>query len=287
MKNYDVVIIGSGIAGMTAGIYLKRNNIDVLIIENDTPGGQLNRSNTIENYPGYVSIDGPNLAYNIYNQVNKLNVEYLFDDVFNVDFDNNIIKTKNEEIKYKYLIIATGRSPKKLDILSSYEGNGISYCAVCDGGLYKNRDVLVVGGGNSAIEEAIFLSNICKNVTVMHRNNNLRADLNEIEKAKKIKNINILLNEEIKQVEEENDKFIINNKVIIDGIFVCIGYIPNSKIFNLNKDNDYIVVDNNYKTNIDNVYAVGDIIKKEVYQLTTATSEATIASIDIIKKLNN
>jgi len=160
MKEYDVVIIGSGIAGMTAGIYLKRNNINCLIIENDAPGGQLNRSNTIENYPGYVNIDGPSLAYNIYNQVTKLGVEYLFDDINSIDYSNNIIKTNDKEIKYKYLIIATGRSPKKLEILNKYEGNGVSYCAICDGNLYKNKDVLVVGGGNSAFEEAIYLSNI-------------------------------------------------------------------------------------------------------------------------------
>ena len=287
MLNHDVVIIGSGIAGMTAGIYLKRNNVDVLIIENEAPGGQLNRSNIIENYPGYVSIDGPNLAYNIYNQVTKLEVNYLFDDITNIDFDNNIIKTSNKEIKYKYLIIATGRSPKKLDILNSYEGNGVSYCAICDGNLYKNKDVLVVGGGNSAFEEAIYLSNICKSVTIMHRNNNLRADTHEIEKVNNANNIKVILNEEINEISEEDDKFVINNKYKVDGIFVCIGYIPNSNLFNLNKENDYLLVDNHYKTNVDNVYAVGDIIKKEVYQLTTATNDATIASIDIIKRINN
>ena len=287
MLNHDVVIIGSGIAGMTAGIYLKRNNVDVLIIENEAPGGQLNRSNIIENYPGYVSIDGPNLAYNIYNQVTKLEVNYLFDDITNIDFDNNIIKTSNKEIKYKYLIIATGRSPKKLDILNSYEGNGVSYCAICDGNLYKNKDVLVVGGGNSAFEEAIYLSNICKSVTIMHRNNNLRADTHEIEKVNNANNIKVILNEEINEISEEDDKFVINNKYKVDGIFVCIGYIPNSNLFNLNKENDYLLVDNHYKTNVDNVYAVGDIIKKEVYQLTIATNDATIASIDIIKRINN
>lgn len=288
MKTHDVVIIGSGIAGMTAGIYLKRNNIDTLIIENDTPGGQLNRSNTIENYPGYINIDGPSLAYNIYNQVNKLKINYLFDNIKEVDFDNNIIKTLNEEIKYKYLIIATGRSPKKLDILSKYEGNGISYCAVCDGALYKNKDVLVIGGGNSAFEESLFLSNICKSVTIMNRSNNLRADIHEIEKASNTKNIKILLNEEIKKIEEDNDnKFIINDKYKVDGIFVCIGYTPNSDLFNLKKENNYIKVDSQYKTNIDNVYAVGDIIKKDVYQLTTATSEATIAALNIIKRIDN
>lgn len=288
MKNHDVVIIGSGIAGMTAGIYLKRNNIDTLIIENDTPGGQLNRSTAIENYPGYVSIDGPSLAYNIYNQVNKLNIEYLFDNIKKIDFKNNIIKTTKEEIKYNYLIIATGRSPKKLDILSIYEGNGISYCAVCDGALYKNKDVLVVGGGNSAFEESLFLSNICNSVTIMNRSNNLRADTHEIEKANNTKNINIVLNEQIEKIEEDNEnRFIINDKYKIDGIFVCIGYIPNSDLFNLEKENNYIKVDSQYRTNIDNVYAIGDIIKKDVYQLTTATSEATIAALNIIKRINN
>jgi len=286
MENHDVVIIGSGIAGMTAGIYLKRNNIDALIIENDAPGGQLNRSNTIENYPGYVNIDGPSLAYNVYNQVSKLNVDYLFDDIENINFNNNFIKTKTREIKYKYLIIATGRSPKKLDILQKYEGNGVSYCAICDGNLYKDKEVLIIGGGNSAFEEALYLSKICKKITIIHRNNNLRADINEIEKVKKTKNIEIVLNEEITNITEEDDKFIINNKYKVDGIFVCIGYIPNSNKFNLQKENDYILVDNHCKTNIDNVYAVGDIIKKDVYQLTTATSDATIASLDIIKRLN-
>ena len=286
MIEHDVVIIGSGIAGMTAGIYLKRNNINCLIIENDAPGGQLNRSNTIENYPGYVSIDGPSLAYNIYNQVNKLEIEYLFDDIINIDYDNNIIKTNNKEVKYKYLIIATGRSPKKLDILNKYEGNGVSYCAICDGNLYKNKDVLVVGGGNSAFEEAMYLSNICNSVTIMHRNDNLRADSHSIDKVSNKENIEIILNEEINNIFEE-DKFIINNKFKVDGIFVCIGYIPNSNIFNIKKENDYIVVDSHYRTNISNVYAVGDVIKKEVYQLTTATNDATIASIDIIKRMNN
>lgn len=286
MIEHDVVIIGSGIAGMTAGIYLKRNNINCLIIENDAPGGQLNRSNAIENYPGYVSIDGPSLAYNIYNQVSKLEIDYLFDDIINIDYDDNIIKTNDKEIKYKYLIIATGRSPKKLDILNKYEGNGVSYCAICDGNLYKNKDVLVVGGGNSAFEEAMYLSNICNSVTIMHRNDNLRADSHSIDKVSNKENIEIILNEEIKNIFEE-DKFIINNKYKVDGIFVCIGYIPNSNIFDLEKENDYIVVDSHYRTNISNVYAIGDVIKKEVYQLTTATNDATIASIDIIKRMNN
>ena len=284
MKKYDVVIIGSGIAGMSAAIYLKRNNKSVLVIENDTPGGQLNRSSLIENYPGYVSISGPDLACNIYNQVNSLNIDYYFGDIKKISFDKNTIYT-DEEVIYKYLIIATGRSPRKLDILNDYIGNGVSYCAICDGSLYKNKDVLVIGGGNTAFNEALYLSKICNSVKIFNRNDLLRADFKEIEDVKKTNNIEVILNEFIRDIIKK-DKFIINNKYYFDGIFVCIGYVPNSKLFDVEKDNDYIVVDSHFKTNIDNVYAVGDVIKKDVYQLVTASSEGAISALDIINRLN-
>lgn len=284
MKKYDVVIIGSGIAGMSAAIYLKRNNKSVLVIENDTPGGQLNRSSLIENYPGYVSISGPDLACNIYNQVSNLNIDYYFGDIKKISFDKNTIYT-DEEVIYKYLIIATGRSPRKLDILNDYIGNGVSYCAICDGSLYKNKDVLVIGGGNTAFNEALYLSKICNSVKIFNRNDLLRADFKEIEDVKKTNNIEVILNEFIRDIIKK-DKFIINNKYYFDGIFVCIGYVPNSKLFDVEKDNDYIVVDSHFKTNIDNVYAVGDVIKKDVYQLVTASSEGATSALDIINRLN-
>ncbi len=284
MKKYDVVIIGSGIAGMSAAIYLKRNNKSVLVIENDTPGGQLNRSSLIENYPGYVSISGPDLACNIYNQVSNLNIDYYFGDIKKISFDKNTIYT-DEEVIYKYLIIATGRSPRKLDILNDYIGNGVSYCAICDGSLYKNKDVLVIGGGNTAFNEALYLSKICNSVKIFNRNDLLRADSKEITDVKKTNNIEVILNEFIRDIIKK-DKFIINNKYYFDGIFVCIGYVPNSKLFDVEKDNDYIVVDSHFKTNIDNVYAVGDVIKKDVYQLVTASSEGVISALDIINRLN-
>lgn len=284
MKKYDVVIIGSGIAGMSAAIYLKRNNKSVLVIENDTPGGQLNRSSLIENYPGYVSISGPDLACNIYNQVNNLNIDYYFGDIKKISFDKNTIYT-DEEVIYKYLIIATGRSPRKLDILNDYIGNGVSYCAICDGSLYKNKDVLVIGGGNTAFNEALYLSKICNSVKIFNRNDLLRADSKEIADVKNTNNIEVILNEFIRDIIKK-DKFIINNKYYFDGIFVCIGYVPNSKLFDVEKDNDYIVVDSHFKTNIDNVYAVGDVIKKDVYQLVTASSEGVISALDIINRLN-
>lgn len=283
MKKYDVIIIGSGIAGMTSAIYLKRNNKKILIIENNTPGGQLNKSSDIENYPGFTKIDGPSLAYNIYEQVNKLNAEYLFSEVTSVDFQNNLVITNNEKIQYNYLVIATGRSPRRLEVLNAYENQGVSYCAICDGMLYKNKDVLVIGGGASAFEEAIYLSKICKSVTILNRSSNLRAFTKEIDIVKNTSNIKILLNEEIEKITKENETFIVNDKYRIDGIFVAIGYLPNSSIFNLKKENDYIIVDEHFKTNIDNVYAIGDVIKKEVYQLVNASYEGMMVALDIIK----
>lgn len=283
MKKYDVIIIGAGIAGITSAIYLKRSNKKVLLIEENVVGGQLNRSNIIENYPGFPCIEGPTLAYNLYNQANDLNIEFLYEKVTNVLFDQNIVVTENNNIEYKYLIIATGRSPKKLEILNDYQNNGVSYCAVCDGALYKNKDVLVVGGGSSAFEEALYLSNIAKNVTILNRSNKLKAELKLINEVKNKQNITLINNEEIKEITKENDNFIINNKYLYQGIFVCIGYIPNNKIFTLEKENDYIIVNEKRKTNINNVYAIGDAIKKEVYQLVSATYDAVIASYDIIK----
>lgn len=294
MKEFDCVIIGSGIAGMTSAIYLKRAGIDTLIIESSAPGGQMLRSSSIENYPGYKSIDGPSLAYNIFEQVNELNTPYLYEEVIEVDFDNNIIKTINNEIKYKYLIIATGRRNRKLNLPNEelLEGKGISYCALCDGNFYKDKEVIVVGGANSAVEEALYLSNICNKVYLIYRGNKLKAEENMINKLNNTNNIEVLYETEIKEYIIKNNKLdkvlLSNNETLeIDGIFMAIGGLPNSEIFSLEKDNNYIIVDNNYKTSINNVYACGDIIKKDIYQLTTAVGEASIVANNIIKNIRN
>lgn len=177
-KHYEVIIIGSGIAGMTAAIYLKRGGVSPLIIEESAPGGQLNKINVIENYPGFEKTDGPSLAFDIYNQVRKLDIEYLFDKVTKTDFTNNIkVYTSKLELTCDYLVIATGKISKKLfSDDDRYIGSGISYCALCDSHLYKDKDVVVVGGGNSALEEALYLSNICKNVTVINKNEKFRGE---------------------------------------------------------------------------------------------------------------
>lgn len=290
MEEHKVVILGSGIAGMTAGIYLKRGGLDVIIVEDNIPGGVLNEIPSIENYPGYEEISGPDLAMNIYNQLTKLGVKILNKKITSIDLDNKII---NNNIKYEYLVIATGRKSRMLSLEHEKEllGKGISTCALCDGFFYKDKKVAVVGGGSSSLTEALYLSKICKEVIIIHRRDKLTSDKYLIDKVNSTKNIKVLYNSNITKYNQNNNKLtsvIINNKdnLEVEGVFLAIGSTPNSEIFNVNKDNNYIIVDSNYMTNVDKVYAIGDVIKKDYYQLSTAASDAVIAASNIIKREN-
>lgn len=290
MEEHKVVILGSGIAGMTAGIYLKRGGLDVIIVEDNIPGGVLNEIPSIENYPGYEEISGPDLAMNIYNQLTKLGVKILNKKITSIDLDNKII---NNNIKYEYLVIATGRKSRMLSLEHEKEllGKGISTCALCDGFFYKDKKVAVVGGGSSSLTEALYLSKICKEVIIIHRRDKLTSDKYLIDKVNSTKNIKVLYNSNITKYNQNNNKLtsvIINNKdnLEVEGVFLAIGSTPNSEIFNVNKDNNYIIVDSNYMTNIDKVYAIGDVIKKDYYQLSTAASDAVVAASNIIKREN-
>ena len=291
-QNHDVIIIGSGIAGMTAAIYLKRGGLNPLIIEESAPGGQLNRISTIENYPGFVKITGPDLTNEIYEQVENLEIEYLFDKVIKTELQGKTKKiiTVNHELTCNYLIIATGRLSKKLFSEDDrYLGKGISYCATCDGPLYKDKDVAVVGGGNSALEEALYLSDICKSVTLIHRRDKFRGEQTLIDKVLSKKNIKCVYNSNISEYNIENGKLTSilldnNSQIDVTGLFISIGSVPSADAFDVEKDKGFIIVNKDCMTNIDNVYACGDVIKKDVYQLTTAASEGTIVAYSIIKK---
>lgn len=290
MEEHKVVILGSGIAGMTAGIYLKRGGLDVLVVEDNIPGGVLNEIPSIENYPGYEEISGPDLAMNIYNQLTKLGVKILNKKITSIDLNNKII---NNNIKYEYLVIATGRKSRMLSLKHEKEllGKGISTCALCDGFFYKDKKVAVVGGGSSSLTEALYLSKICKEVIIIHRRDKLTSDKYLIDKVNSTKNIKVLYNSNITKYNQNNNKLTsvtINNKdnLEVEGVFLAIGSTPNSEIFNVNKDNNYIIVDSNYMTNIDKVYAIGDVIKKDYYQLSTAASDAVVAASNIIKREN-
>lgn len=299
MKSYiDCIIIGSGVAGMTAAIYLKRANINVMIIEKDVPGGQINRTYKIENYPGYVSVSGSELASTIIEQLKNLDVEIKYGNVLKISKNGNLIVVKTDRDEYiaKTLIIASGRTPRKLGLNNEEKliGRGISYCATCDGYFYRNKDVAVVGGGNSAVEEAIFLAEICNKVYVIHRRNQFTAEKYLQEKLFNKENVYILYNSEIKEIVEKDNKLdsliLKDNKEIkIDGLFVYIGQEPKTDFINdldIEKENNYIKVNNEMKTNIAGIFACGDVIKKDVYQITTATSDATIAANSVKKYLS-
>lgn len=293
MIEYDVVVIGSGIAGMTASIYLKRGGLNTLVIENNALGGQLVKGFDIENYPGYMKINSVDLAENIYKQVNNLKVDYLFENISKIDLEKKEITIKDKKIRAKYIVIACGRREKRLNLENEDKliGNGISFCATCDGNFYKNKDVVVVGGSNTAVTEAIYLANIVKSVTILYRKGELRSERTLIDRLDDYSNIRVIYNVNVDKYNLEEDKLVsvtLDNgeEVFCDGVFLAVGFIPNSEMFNCDKENGYIIVDDNFETSIRGVYAVGDIVKKKIYQLTTAASDATIAAGMIIEDIH-
>lgn len=291
MQKYKVVVIGSGIAGMTAAIYLKRGGIEPLIIENNAPGGTLNVIPNIENYPGYRKISGPDLAMNIYNQVSSLCIDYIFKNFKDIDFDKRLI---DGEIEYDYLIIATGRKNKLLGIDGEDRllGRGVSTCALCDGTFYKDKNVVIVGGASSALTESLYLASICKKVTIIHRRNIFSGESYLIDKVLNTPNIEIIFNRNVTSYNTDGEKLVsvsLDNGDILktDGVFLAIGSIPNSEMFDVEKDNGYIVVSDKYETSVENVFAIGDVIKKDYYQLINASSEGMMVASYIIEREKN
>lgn len=286
--DFDCVIVGAGIAGMTAAIYLKRSNLNVLILDNDAPGGLLNKISSIENYPGFINISGPDLAYKIYEQVNNLGIEIRYGKV--IDIKDHQVITDLETITTKKIILAIGRKARKLENTNNLKN--VSYCAVCDANLYKNKTVALVGYSNSAMEEALYLADICKKVIIIGRGKEFKGEETLADRIRSKENVEIELDCVIKTLESDNDILtkIITNKgeFLVDGMFIAIGYEPNTEFLkDINKDKGYIIVDDKMKTNIDYIFACGDIIKKDIYQLTTAVGEATIAAINVKKEINN
>lgn len=292
---YDVIIIGAGPAGIAASIYLKRANVNCLLLESEAPGGLLNKIHKIENYPGFTDDTGSILAFRMYSQVESLGIDLKIEKVINIKSTNGSYEvfTKNNVFVSKYIIIATGRTPKKLEVKNSekYEGKGISYCAVCDGALYRNKDIAIVGGGNTAIDTANYMSNIANKIYIINRSSNLRADQKGQEEIKKLENVNVLYNTKLKDIigDDTGVQGVVledGTEINLSGIFVCIGQTNNSAFYqnlNLKTDNRGIVVDKDLKTTANNVYACGDSISKDLYQVVTATSEGAMVASNIIK----
>lgn len=298
-ETFDCIIIGAGVAGTTASIYLKRWNFNILLLEKNMPGGIISNTSIIENYPGVKKIDGSTFAMNLYEQIKELDINYKYGNASEITQKNNlfIVNTDLGNYQTKSIIIATGRTPRKLNLENEDKliGNGISYCATCDGLLYKDKEVCVVGGGNSALEESLYLSKICKKITIINRSSKLRADEILIEKVKNTANIEVMYNSNIIKLKEKQNKLtnIIIKKenetkeLLCHGLFIYIGFepiIPN--VPNLKLNDNYIVVDEKMQTNIDNICACGDIIKKDLYQIITAAGEGATAANTIKNNLN-
>ena len=292
---YDVIIIGLGAAGLSASIYAKRSGLNVAVINFSTPGGIINESSIVENYPGFKSISGPDLAFNFFEHFNSLDVPLFNEEVIDIiDGDIKKVITKNNEYNTKKVIICSGRKPRKLGLENEdkFFGRGITYCTLCDGNLYKDKTVCVVGGGNSALESINYLSDICKKVYLLVRSNKIIADASLLENAKIKDNVEILLETRIESFVINDEKIVDvktnNGELKVDGVFVNIGYEPSIgilKSLNLEMDKNYIIVDKNMETSVKGVYACGDIIKKDLYQLVTAVSEGAIAATSVYNNL--
>ena len=291
---YDLIIVGGGIAGITAAIYAKRSNLNVLIIEKNAIGGLLNKISEIKNYPGFTSINGYELTEKLYDQIKELEVPIKLEEVINIELDNNNLKrviTKEDEYLTKSVLITTGRIPKKIGLEneSNLYGRGLSTCALCDGNFFKGKDVAVIGGGNSALQEALYLANIVNKVYLIHRRDEFRADENLIKEIKNNTKITIVYNSTVTNINEENNivkSITLNGEKIIEvaGVFVYIGFIPGTNFIErlgITNESGYIITNGFGQTKIPGIFAAGDIIDKQVYQLVTAASEAAIAAINI------
>lgn len=303
IKELDLVIIGGGPAGLTSAIYASRAKLNTLVLEDNLVGGQIRSTYTVENYPGFIEITGNELADRIQSQAEACGAiidEFDFIESVSLKDDEKIIETGDYIYKPKAVIIATGATPKKLPIPSEskYLGKGVHYCAVCDGAVYKDEVVAVVGGGNAALEEALYLSNIVKKVIVIRRYDYFRAEAKTLEAASSKENIEIMYNwdlvdvlggEFVEAAKIKNTKTGEEKEIAINGVFGYIGTEPKTAMFreyvNI-KENGYIEGDENMRTNVKGVYVAGDVRDKMFRQITTAVSDGTIAALHAEKYIS-
>lgn len=298
---YDVLIIGSGPAGMSAAIYAKRANLNVVMFEKGAPGGQMVDTAEIENYPGFTKAKGYELATHMFEHVLALGVDVQFEEVLEVKDlgQTKQVITQNKTFETKTILITTGVVPRQLGIKGEdqYAYQGISWCAICDGPLYKDKKVAVIGGGNSAVEEALFLSNITSHVTVIQNLNHLTADKKAQDLLKKAKNVDFIFNAQTTEFVGDDSlkgvKVLSEGKEIlvdVDGVFEYVGLIPSTSIFkdlNILDAFGYVITDENFETTLPGIFAAGDVIVKKTRQIVTAVSDGAIATQSLIKYIEN
>lgn len=297
---YDTMIIGAGPAGMTAALYAARSNLKVALLERGIYGGQMNNTAEIENYPGYARISGPELAEKMFEPLENLGVEHLFGQVEKIEDhgDYKKIITEDEVFETKTVILASGANHRHLGVPGEeeYNSRGVSYCAVCDGAFFRDEDLLVVGGGDSAVEEAIFLTRFAKSVTIVHRRDQLRAQKLLQERAFANEKISFIWDSVVKEIKGddrrvtsvafENVKTGQSSESDFGGVFVYVGLDPVSdfvKDLGICDEAGWIVTDQHMKTAIDGIYAIGDVRQKDLRQITTAVGDGAVAGQEVYK----
>lgn len=300
---YDVIIIGSGPAGFTAGIYTSRAKLKTLIISGSLPGGQLMTTSEVENYPGFPNgIFGPELMMNMRQQAERFATTIIDDEVLKVDFKKRpfLISTHSETYEGRAILLCTGASPRKLDIHGEQEfgGRGVSYCATCDGPFFKGEEIAVIGGGDTAIEEATFLTKFGKSVKIIHRRDFLRASKILQERAFENSKIQFVWNHVVtritgnKKIESIDIKNLTTGKtqnLSVGGLFVAIGHEPNTSIFKDQlelDDKGYVVLKENTRTSVEGVFAAGDVHDYRYRQAVTAAGFGCMAALDVEKWLS-
>lgn len=298
--DFDTIILGGGPAGLSAGIYSARGAVSTAIVDKNMFGGQPSNYLELENYPGFPIVGGYDLMEKIEEHADKFGIQkFPMQEIEKIDLASKKIYTKEYEFSAKTIIIATGAQPMKLGVKGEKEfvGRGVSYCAVCDGAFYKNKVVAVIGGGNSAIEEAIYLTKFASKVFVVHRRNELRADKIIQERAFKNKKIVFVWNNVVKEINGENT---VNSVILedvktgkqtdltVDGVFPYIGIVPNTEDFNgqlMQDKKGFIITDETMATSINGVFAVGDVRNTPLRQVVTAVSDGAVGAVYAVKYL--
>ena len=304
-NHFDVIVIGGGPAGLTAGIYLSRAKLNTLILNEGTAGGQLVLTHEVANYPGVESISGYELARNMKSQAQKFGCKIKSNiKITSFDFKNDLKKvTVNDKEVFtsRAIILALGGRSRTIGAPGEdkFKGKGISYCATCDGDFFQDKEIIVVGGGNSALEEAVSLTKYASKVTVVHQFDHFQAFEHYVNEAKNNSKINFIMEskiiefigtEKLSSVKIQNQRTDEISEMSIDGVFIFIGYVPNTEnmegIVNLNKWKE-ITVDSNLITNVTGVYAAGDCVPKKYRQITTAVADGTVAALSAAEFINN
>ncbi len=298
---YDLVIIGGGAAGLTAAIYAARAGLNFVVLEQDGwGGGQITSAHKVENYPGVPNVNGAELGELIKEQAVSLGAKIELGIVENIqdnDSYKEIILHSGDIIKSRAVIAATGANPRKLNVTGEQAllGRGVSYCAVCDGAFFADKDVFVIGGGDTAVEDTIYLSSICKKVTLVHRRNTFRAPQTRVDMLKNLPNVMIRYNELLSAITGGKRVDGVELKSVngcqhykTDGVFIAIGSVPATAYLRslpLNFDNDYIVAGEDCKTTVDGLFVAGDIRKKQLRQVVTAVADGANAAASVIEYL--